>query len=62
MIWETLKSHYPDQSTFIPSITGIVSGWCEAFATWLEAPEAEEDIEKILELLNGHVRLLLEVS
>jgi len=61
MIWESFKPQYPDQSTFIPSITGIVVGWCEALAIWLGDPEAEEDIERILEMLNGRVGLQLEV-
>ena len=61
MIWETLKPYYPDQTTFIPSIVGIISGWCEAVATWLESPDAEDDVEQILELLIGRMKLLLEV-
>jgi hypothetical protein len=59
MLWESLKSHYPDPATFIPSITAVVIAWCDAFTAWMEAEESEELVEKLLDILKGERRLAL---
>jgi len=62
MIWEILKPNYPDQATFIPSIAGIVCGWCKAIADWIEDSEVLDDFGGFLALLNERLKLLLEVG
>lgn len=67
MLWESLQPHYPDSSTFVPTIANIVIAWCEAFASWLEnadsKTDAATDVDRFVEEINdvGKVQLILEV-
>jgi hypothetical protein len=49
MVWDTLKIHCHDTSGFIPSITGIMIAWCDAYRSWLEREIKEDIVEKFLE-------------
>ena len=64
MLWASLSAFYPDQSTFIPSVVGVLTQWCEAFTTWVEEDSNEVAVERLLDALKGVgvVRLALEVG
>ncbi|KAF2495273.1 hypothetical protein BU16DRAFT_527149 [Lophium mytilinum] len=63
MLWAELQPHYPDTSTFIPSVCAVVSAWCDALTTLLDDEKNEEWTEKVLEELGKthKVKIRLEV-
>ncbi len=63
MLWKTLQAYFPDSSTFVPSIASTVTTWCDAFTSWIETEENEEQVDKLLDALKAWTRLeiILEV-
>lgn len=63
MLWKSLQEFYPDQSTFVPTIATTIITWCDAFTTWLETDENEEQVERMLDGLKARsgLTLVLEV-
>ncbi len=62
MLWKTLQVSYPDNSSFVPSIAIVIIAWCDAFMSWLESEENEEQVEKLLDGLKSKNRLEIVVE
>ena len=64
MLWKTLQPYYPDSSIFVPTIATTIITWCDAFTSWLESDENEENVEQLLDALKARakVNLMLEVD
>ena len=52
MLWAELQPNFPDMSTFIPSICGTVTAWCNALSTLLDDDKNSEWTEQVLEELS----------
>lgn len=64
MLWAELQPNFPDMSTFIPSISSIVTAWCNALTTILDDDKNSEWTEQLLEELSNTntLKIRLEVS
>lgn len=64
MIWEEVKTSYPDPATFIPIVSDVVIAWCDALAVWLDSDKNEPSVERLLDSLtrDTRLRLFLEVK
>jgi hypothetical protein len=62
MLWSTLQPCYPDQATFIPSITRIIISWYDAFTAWLENEDNANAVERMLDALKGARALKLTLE
>jgi len=52
ILWSELQKYYPDQGTFIPTITDIVKSWCDILASRLQDEAYAEWTEELLEVVN----------
>ena len=65
ILWSELQKYYPDQSTFVPSITAVVKIWTDCLATRLADDANAAWTEQLLERVNRSGKTLkarVEVS
>ena len=63
MLWAELESTYPDKTTFVPTVAGVVASWCETLATRLEDDRFESWTEEFLSKIEpvSAVKLFVQV-
>lgn len=65
ILWGELQKYYPDQDSFVPSITTIVKAWTDCLTKRLADETNEAWTEQLLEYVNQHGKNLtarVEVS
>lgn len=65
ILWSELQKYYPDQNTFVPSITAVVETWTDCLARRLADDANAAWTEQLLEHVNRSGRTLkarVEVS
>ena len=65
ILWSEIQKYYPDQSTFVPSITAVVKAWTDCLARRLADDANATWTEQLLEHANrsgGTLKARVEVS
>jgi hypothetical protein len=61
LLWNLLKSGFPDQALFIPTVASSVEAWIDAFEEVAEDESNEAWLEQMLEGINASLNLVLAV-